>query len=90
MKPKITQSELVNWWLEKYHGVTVEQVREEHPDWTYRDFFPAYQVTQEQHDEWYEWAITTIMKRYRYSKRRAKREFTFPYLNVAPSVKEES
>jgi len=54
-----------------------------------RDFYKTYAVTQEQHDEWYEWAINRIAKYYRYSKKRAKRMFCWDYLNVAPSIKDK-
>jgi len=53
-----------------------------------RAFYTAYMVTEEQHDEWYEWAIQRIMKYYRYSKKRAHRGFSIPSLNVSPQIKE--
>ena len=92
MKAKINSDELVNWWLDKYHNTNLDEVREKH-GWEdgkdhSREFYEAYKVSQEQHDEWYEWAIRLIMKRYRRGKKWAKEAFVFPYLNVAPSTYE--
>jgi len=87
---KATGNEYINQWL-KYHDTTIEEVIKEHPEWqeNSREFYQAYPVTQEQHDEWYEWAIQTVMKEYRMGRKRAKKEFCFPYLDLAPNVKEK-
>jgi hypothetical protein len=91
MKPNLTEEEFINWWLEKYHNTNLEEVIQKHPEWKNedhsRDFYTTYAVTQEQHDEWYEWAIQRIMKHYRYGKKMAQKQFAFPYLNVSPTVK---
>jgi len=94
MKPNLTEEEFIDWWLEKYHNTNIEQVQKDHPEWMKdpqahsRDFYQTYACTQEQHDEWYEWAIERIMKHYRLSKKRAKRDFALSYINVAPTVKD--
>jgi hypothetical protein len=94
-KEELTEDMFVNWWLERFHNTNIEGVLEAHPEWRDEsknhsaDFYQAYQVTSDQHDEWYEWAINTVMKYYRIGRKRAEREFAFPYLNVAPMTKEE-
>ena len=32
-KKQISEEDLINWWLEKYHNTNLERVMEEHPDW---------------------------------------------------------
>lgn len=86
MKPKIKDSELVNMWLQKYHNTTLEDVKAQHPDWTSKEFYPAYAVTQAQHDEWYEEAIKFLSKHYKISKKRTRIDFSIDYLNCAPMV----
>ena len=50
-------------------------------------WYKKYAVTQEQHDEWYEWAIGEICKKTRMKRKYAERSFAFDYLNLAPAVK---
>jgi len=83
---KTSANEMLNWWLEKYFDTTIQDFKEANPDLSDRDFFLAHQVTQEQHDEWNEWMITTIMKEYRYSRKRAKKESWAIYLNLSPMI----
>jgi len=88
---KLSEEEILNKWL-SYHNTTVKGVLKNHPEWSEnpslhsREFYDTYPVTQEQHDEWYEWFISEIMLRYRYSRKRARRESAFIYLNLAPKV----
>lgn len=93
MKKELNGDDLVNWWLEKYHNTNLKEVKELHPEWLdgkhSRDFYQTYPVTQEQHDKWYEWAIQTIMKHYKWSKKKARKEFVFPYWNCSPTVKQD-
>jgi len=86
---KTTANEYMNYWLEKYHGTTIEKVLEEHPEWEEdsRSFYSAYPVTYKQHDEWYEWAIKRVRKDYKLGRKAAEKEFTFAYLNLAPMIK---
>ena len=92
MKARLTEELFVNWWLEKYHDTNLDKVLENHPEWQddppshSREFYAAYTVTDEQHDEWYAWAIQKVMKHYRYGKKRAERDFCLPYLDVSPMV----
>lgn len=87
IKPKLTREDLVNWWLQKYHNTTGEEVLVKHPDSKISpDWFKLYPVTQEQHDEWYEWAINYLVKEHRLSKKYIKSRFCFDYLNCAPNI----
>jgi len=85
---KLTTEYIINGWLEKYHGITIEQLVETEPELCKSgDWYEKYAITQEQHDEWYEWALDEIRKATKLSKKTVKRRFTFDYLNVAPSLK---
>lgn len=93
MAKKLTQDDLLNWWLEKYHNTNVEKVLIDNPDWDVhskdwnsRTFYEKYPVTQQQHDEWYKWALDTFAKHFRLSKKQATRSFSFTYLDTAPSI----
>ena len=92
MKAKLTEEEFIDKWLTDYHNTNLREVLENHPEWMEnmadgsREFYKTYAVTNEQHDEWYAWAIQRIMKHYRYGKKRAEKAFAFPYLNVSPTV----
>ena len=90
MKPKPTISDLVNLWLTKYHNTTIAQVEKAHPEWTHREFYAAYPVTQQQHDDWYNEAIELLHKHFRYSKKFIKKAFQFNYLDCAPSIIHEN
>src|SRR6056297_2745856 len=93
-KQKVTEEDLLNWWLGKYHDTSVKKVMEDHPEWDVgskewdsRIFYDTYPCTQEQHDQWYDWAIETIMKDFRIrSKKRAQKDFAFVYLNTSPKI----
>lgn len=91
MKKKLTADDIVNWWLEKYHNTNMDKILEEHPEWAdgdhHREFYAAYQVTQAQHDEWYEWFIGVIQKEFKVSKKYAKSHSWVTSLNTAPRVK---
>lgn len=73
----------------KGHGVTVKWLIENEPELIKTPaWYKKYSVSSELHDEWYEWAITTIAKYHRISKASARRSFVWNYLNLAPSVVE--
>ncbi len=90
MKKKLSEEDIINWWLEKYHNTNIEKVLKKHPEWAdgnhSRDFYDAYRVTQEQHDEWHEWMIKALMKEFGCKKKYAKKASWVLYLNTAPSV----
>ena len=77
-------------WL-KYHGKSVKWLIENEPELIKSpDWYKKYAVTQEQHDEWYEWAVSELGKNLRMPKTRVKRYFSFDYLNLSPSIKKIS
>jgi hypothetical protein len=88
MKKKITRTDLLNWWLQKYHNTTVADVIGTYPVDLLKstDWFKAFPVTQEQHDEWYEWAIGVLSKERRIGKKVLRKLFTLDYLDAAPYV----
>lgn len=90
-KEELTADMFVNWWLREFHGTSTEEVLKKHPEWAdgthSSDFYKEYQVTQAEHNQWYDWAIDTIAKYYGWSKKKAKKEFVFAYLNVSPMTK---
>jgi hypothetical protein len=87
-KNELTDKFIMNWWLQKYHNIDIDWLLENEPELIKTpDWYIKYAVTQEQHDEWYDWAIDIIAKTLRLSKKYAKRNFVFDYLNLSPSVK---
>jgi hypothetical protein len=86
-KKDITQEFLMNYWLQKGHGITTAWLIEHEPELIKTpDWFRKYEVSQELHDEWYEWAIDILSKAYHTSKANTKKQFCYLYLNLAPSV----
>jgi len=89
MRKQLSEEDFYNWWLQKYHGITATELIEKEPELCKTsDWYKKYAVTQAQHDEWYEWAIVTIMKNQRCSKKTAQRLFCFEYLNLSPNIKD--
>jgi HSP90 family molecular chaperone len=92
MMKKVNAEDLINWWLEKYHNTNLEKVTEEHPEWKEnpsehtRDFYHKYSVTQEQHDEWLNWAKDYTKKVTKVSKKFFERQWPWVYLDCSPSV----
>jgi len=87
MKAQLSAEEIMNWWLEKYHGITVQWLVDNEPELIKTpEWYKKYPVTQQQHDEWYNWAIGHITKHYGWSKRYTKRQFMWQYLNLSPTV----
>jgi len=92
MKKKLTEEDVINGWLTKYHNTTLKEVEDSHPEWMEnpekhtRDFYQTYAVTQEQHDEWHKWMIDAIAKSHRLSRAYVKKHSWAIYLNCAPSI----
>lgn len=82
----LTEEYLINGWMQKYHGLTIAEAYEKEPWTDSHDFYKRYPVTQEQHDEWYAWALDIFAKTYKYKKSYVKTAFAFIYLNTSPSV----
>jgi hypothetical protein len=93
-KRKVTEEDLINWWLTEYHDTNMNEVLASHPQWWvnprshHREFYLEYAVTQEQHDEWEAWAKEAVRKSYGLSKRYNDVTWPFLYLNVSPQVKD--
>lgn len=88
-RKQLTEEMLINWWLEKYHNITLEDVKKLHPDWNEKNsqyFYDTYPVTEEQHDEWRKWAFNEFWKWQGMGKRYAEKSFTWVYLNCAPKI----
>ena len=84
--PKLTEKEIYNYWL-KHHNIDVDYLIAHEPELIKTpEWYDKYPVTQEQHDEWYNWVIGRIMKEKKCSRKIAVRLFTFDYLNLAPAV----
>lgn len=95
MKKLVESEELINWWLKKFHNTNLKQVVKDHPEWEKnptehsRDFYRAYMVSQEQHDEWETWAKEYTRKVTGVSKELLQRSWWSVYLNTSPQIKTE-
>lgn len=90
MPGKLTYEYLINGWLVKHHGITVKELVKKEPELVKRsEWFLHYPVTQQQHDEWYDWAVSKLGKNLRMSKIQVKRYFQMDYLNVSPAIKKD-
>ena len=89
-KEPLNEMDLIDLWMIPIHGLSIEEAFEEKPWTDSRDFYSRYQVTQEQHDKWYDEAIDKISKYYRMSKKVVKKGFGFLYLNCSPMVINEN
>lgn len=90
-KKRTTREDILNYWLQKYHNTNVQELIEKHPKEVLEnpDWFKLYPVTDAQHDEWYNWAISTLSKEYKFSKEMTRKQFVFMYLDTAPNIKKE-
>lgn len=88
-KKEIHLEDLINLWMVPIHGITIEEAYEKEPWENSREFYEKYKITQEEHDKWYDEVIELLSKHFRWSKKRIKKEFTFAYLNCAPTIIKE-
>ena len=90
MKKQLTTEEIMDYWLEKGHGISIKWLIDNEPELIKSpEWYKKYAVSQELHDEWYEWATAKIAKHYKWSQKFAKRQFAIEYLNCSPSVIKE-
>ena len=95
MRKKVNIEDLVNWWLEKYHNTNLDKVKEENPEWKEnpqahsREFYQKYQVSQEAHDEWLQWAKNYTKKVTGIKGKLFDKSWGWVYLNCAPSIIKE-
>lgn len=86
-KKDLTEEYIRDYWLKKGHNIDSAWLVENEPELIKTpEWYKKYAVSQELHDEWYEWAIDTISKTLMISKKSARRDFVWEYLNLAPSV----
>ena len=85
---ELTKDDCMNWWLERYHDTNLKQIKDKHPELLEdsQGFYDTYKVTQEQHDEWYDWFIDAFSKHCKMSKELAERYSGFTYLDVSPTI----
>lgn len=85
---KLTNNDIIEYWLLKFHGLTVKELMEKEPELVKSPtWFQNYPVTQEQHDDWVQWAIKSISKDQKLSKKYVSRNWQLIYLDTAPTVK---
>jgi hypothetical protein len=83
----------IDWWLEKYHDTSLQEVIELHPEWMAekekhtRDFYKSYQCTDEQAEEWHLWALEMVSWLLMVDREEARRQFVWTFLNVSPMTK---
>ena len=88
---ELTDEFIRDYWLKKGHGIDTRWLINNEPDLIKTsEWYKKYAVSQDIHDEWYEWAINEICRYKRCSKKFAERDFAFEYLNLAPSIIKET
>lgn len=88
-KLKITEDDLINGWMVKYHGLSLAEAYERQPWTNEKEFYDRYPVTQEQHDEWREWMYATLTKETKLPRKYVERSGSFIYLNCSPKIKKD-
>lgn len=89
MNKQLDAEDFYNAWLVKYHGISIRELLDKDPELLKSpEWYAKYAVTQRQYDEWYEWAITTVAKHYKWSRTKTKKEFCLAWLNVSPTIKD--
>lgn len=84
---QINREDLLNGWLVKYHNITAQEVVEKYPkEAKSAKWFDLFKVTQEQHDEWVEWAKDFIKKETKMKKYMFDRQWGMIYLDCSPSI----
>ncbi len=89
-KHQLTEIDVINWWMTRYHGITIEEAYEKEPWDDSHDFYARYPVTTAQHDEWHEWMIDALAQDSGMSKKYVRKYSWSVYLNTSPTtIKEE-
>ena len=88
-KLNLTEEYLINGWMVKFHGLTLEEAWNKDPWIDSKEFYDRYAVTQEQHDEWREWMIKTIVKESKLPRNYVERSASLIYLNCSPNIKKD-
>ena len=88
-KPQITETDLINLWMVKYHGITIEDAFKKEP-WENPDkFYARYKCTQEQHDAWVVEAKKAIRDNMKLTVKYVDKAWPLIYLNCSPQIEEE-
>ena len=78
MAKRLTREEKMNIFVQDVinkmfeiagHAVTYEDIKDRKDDW-----YTDWTLTTEQNDEWKEWGVNEIRKRFRYNKKWAEKE----------------
>lgn len=79
---------LLNWWLQKYHNITVKEIIEKYDKniLMSANWFKMFPVTSEQELEWINWAKDYIRKETKMSKYMIERQWPYIYLDCSPYV----
>jgi hypothetical protein len=81
------REEIIELWLYKYHGITVDQLLQLHPEEVKSaDWFRLYPVTQAQSDQWVRDAKQMLRQKYKVSKWMIERGWPYVFLDCAPFV----
>ena len=85
---KPTADDLIEWWLYRYHGLTIAELKKIHtlkelssPDW-----YKKYAVTEKQHDKWEAWAEKKLIRTGVIKKGQS---WGMLYLDTAPAIKKK-
>ena len=83
---EISIAELINLWLVKYYGTTIDDAFANDP-WTISsEFYQRYPCTQEQHDEWEVEAKALFTQRTKYKGKIHNASWSYAYLDSSPMV----
>ena len=88
-KKQISEADLINLWMVKYHGITIEDAFEKDPWTNSRDFYARYKCTQEQHDAWVIEAKKFIRDNMKLTIKYVDRSWPLIYLNCSPQIEDE-
>jgi hypothetical protein len=84
---KTTRDDILNGWL-KYHNTNVKEVVEKYPEEIKSpEWFKLFPCTQEQCDEWENWAKDLLKKKDKLKNWEIDRMWGFIYLDCSPYVK---
>lgn len=72
-KRELLIKDLINKMFEiAGHKVTFDDIKDRKDDW-----FTQWTMTEQQNEEWYDWGVEQIKKRFRYSKKVCEKEMGF-------------
>ena len=89
---QVEREVLLNWWLQKYHNITVKEIIEKYDKETLEsaNWFKMFPVTPEQELEWINWAKGYIRKETGMkNKVLLERQWPYVYLDCSPYVVED-